>query len=131
VSGYASGQDSAVDARDGVGYQRINDKNDWAEDGSQPFVWSTADKTGFSTHADYLFGWKGDSLQKAMDGHTYVSAPMLKTQSIAEQNKCTVKDMVGENFDGCKFVLPHLDKLRMLINSFTGLDKLPGDNMVM
>jgi hypothetical protein len=37
-----------------------------------------------------------------MDGHTYVSAPMLKTQSIAEQNKCVAKDMVRENFDGCK-----------------------------
>lgn len=49
-----------------------------------------------------MFGWKGDSLQKAMDGHTYVSAPMLKTQSIAEQNKCVAKDMVRENFDGCK-----------------------------
>ncbi|KAH8903548.1 hypothetical protein BR93DRAFT_986250 [Coniochaeta sp. PMI_546] len=89
----------------------FNDKQDFAN-GNQPFFWSTADQTGFSSHADYLFGWKGDSLQKAMDGHTYVSAPMLKTQSIAEQNKCTVKDMVGENFDGW-------------------LDKLPGDNMVM
>ena len=37
-----------------------------------------------------------------MDGHTYVSAPMLKTQSIAEQNKCIVQDMVKETIDGCK-----------------------------
>jgi hypothetical protein len=37
-----------------------------------------------------------------MDAHSYVSAPMLKTQSIAQQNKCTVRDMVGENFEGCK-----------------------------
>ena len=47
------------------------------------------------------FGWKGDSLQKAMDGHTYVSAPMLKTQSIAEQNKCVAKEMVHENGLSC------------------------------
>ena len=79
---------------------KLTDKNDWHPDGH--LVWASADPTGFSNHADYLFGWKGDSLQKAMDGHTYVSAPMLKTQSIAEQNKCQVKDMVGENFDGCK-----------------------------
>ena len=37
-----------------------------------------------------------------MDAHTYVSAPMLKTQSIAEQNKCTVPDVVKEDFDSCK-----------------------------
>ena len=41
-----------------------------------------------------------------MDAHTYVSAPTLKTQSIANQNKCTVKDMVGEELDGCKTPLP-------------------------
>ncbi|KAK3356539.1 hypothetical protein B0T25DRAFT_603019 [Lasiosphaeria hispida] len=92
--------------------RQFNNKADWPEDGSQPFVWSSGDKTGFSSHADYVFGWKADSLQKAMDGHTYVSAPTLKTQSIAEQNKCTVSDMVKENIDGW-------------------LDKMPGDVMVM
>jgi hypothetical protein len=80
----------------------FNNKADWPADGSQPFVWSSGDKTGYSTHADYLFGWKDNSLQKAMDGHTYVSTPSLKTQNIAAQNKCTVKDMVGEDFDSCK-----------------------------
>jgi hypothetical protein len=78
----------------------FNNKADWPADG-QPFVWASGDTTGFSTHADYLFGWKDDSLQKAMDAHTYVSAPMLKSQSIAEQNKCTVPDMVNEVIDGC------------------------------
>jgi hypothetical protein len=80
----------------------FNNKADWPADNSQPFVWSSGDQTGYSSHADYLFGWQGDSLQKAMDGHTYVSAPMLKTQSIAGQNKCIVKDMVNENYDGCR-----------------------------
>lgn len=86
--------------------RQFNNPADWPEDGSQPFVWSSGDNTGYSHHADYVFGWKGDSLQRAMDAHTYVSAPMLKTQSIREQNKCTVPDMVGENFDGCKLPLP-------------------------
>lgn len=84
----------------------FNNKEDWPEDGSQPFYWSSGDNTGFATHADYVFGWKGNSLQQAMDGHTYVSAPMLTTQSIADQNKCTVPDMVGETIDGCKSPLP-------------------------
>ncbi|SPO03574.1 uncharacterized protein DNG_06257 [Cephalotrichum gorgonifer] len=79
---------------------------EWPEDGSQPFVWSSGDPTGFSHHADYLFGWKDDSLQKAMDAHTYVSAPMLKTQSIAEQNKCTVPTIVNEQIDGWLTELP-------------------------
>jgi hypothetical protein len=85
----------------------FNKEIDWTS-GESAFFWSTADGTGFSNHADYLFGWKGDSLQKAMDGHTYVTAPMLKTQTIAEQNKCTVKDMVGETFDGCTYTLLHV-----------------------
>lgn len=81
---------------------QFNKKEDWPADGSQPFVWSNGDSNGYGSHADYVFGWKDDSLQRAMDAHTYVLAPMLKTQSIAQQNKCTVKEMVKENFDGCK-----------------------------
>ncbi|KAI4611422.1 hypothetical protein J4E80_007643 [Alternaria sp. BMP 0032] len=86
--------------------KQFNNKADWPSDGSQPFVWSSGDATGFSTHADYLFGWKDDSLQKAMNGNNYVSAPTLKKQNIATQNKCNVKDMVGENFDGWLTALP-------------------------
>lgn len=84
----------------------FNNKADWPADGSQPFVWSSGDQTGYSTHADYVFGWKDNSLQKAMDGHTYVSAPMLKTQTIAQQNKCTVPDMVKETIDGWLTSMP-------------------------
>lgn len=84
----------------------FNNKADWPADGTQPFVWSSGDATGYSTHADYLFGWKDDSLQKAMDGKNYVTAPTLKKQNIAAQNKCTVKDMVGEKVDGWLTALP-------------------------
>ncbi|KAH9884371.1 hypothetical protein F4778DRAFT_774686 [Xylariomycetidae sp. FL2044] len=79
----------------------FNNPADWPEDG-QPFVWASGDPTGYSTHADYLFGWKDGSLQKAMDAHTYVSAPTLKTQSIALQNQCKVPDMVKEDIDSCE-----------------------------
>lgn len=89
----------------------FNNKADWPADGSQPFVWSSGDATGFANHADYVFGWKDDSLQKAMDGHTYVSAPMLKTQSISQQNKCTVQDMVREKFDGWLQKIPGVEQL--------------------
>ncbi|KAF1975690.1 hypothetical protein BU23DRAFT_597468 [Bimuria novae-zelandiae CBS 107.79] len=86
--------------------KQFNNKADWPSDGSQPFMWSSGDSTGYSSHADYLFGWKDDSLQKHLDGHTYVTAPTLKTQSIAQQNKCTVKDMVGEDYDSWLKALP-------------------------
>jgi hypothetical protein len=91
--------------------RQFNNRAEWPENGDQPFVWSSGDSKGWSNHADYLFGWKGDSLQRHLDGHTYVSAPTLTTQSISRQNACTVKDFVKENFDGW-------------------LDKLPGNNEI-
>ena len=58
--------------------------------------------TGFGSHGDYMFGWKGDSLQKAMDSPCYVNCPTLKTQSVTEMNKCAVPNTVDEDFGGCE-----------------------------
>jgi hypothetical protein len=80
----------------------FNDKSTWPADGSQPFVWSFDDRRGYGTHGDYMFGWKGDALQKAMDSTSLVSNN-LKTQSVAEANKCTIKNTVNDDLDGCKF----------------------------
>jgi len=80
--------------------RRFNDRSLWPEDGSQPFVWSFGDYTGYGTHGDYVFGWKGDSLQRAMDANCDVYCPTLKTQSISAGNQCTLKQNVAEAIDG-------------------------------
>ncbi|KAJ4287540.1 hypothetical protein N0V90_012243 [Kalmusia sp. IMI 367209] len=84
----------------------FNNKEDWPEDGSQPFVWSFGDATGYANHGDYLFGWKGDALQRAMDAPCYVQCPTLKTQDIAAMNRCTVGRKVNEDIDGWVTALP-------------------------
>ncbi|KAK3947607.1 hypothetical protein QBC32DRAFT_270471 [Pseudoneurospora amorphoporcata] len=74
----------------------FNDNSIWPEDGSQPFVWSYGDFTGYGTHGDYVFGWKGDGLQRAMDSCNGV----LKRQTIAQANQCSQKQKVAEYIDG-------------------------------
>ncbi|KAF2822494.1 hypothetical protein CC86DRAFT_357397 [Ophiobolus disseminans] len=85
---------------------KFNDKSLWPEDGSQPFVWSFGDKTGYGNHGDYVFGWKDDSLQKAMDANCNVNCPQLKTQSIAAGNKCAQSQKVKEDIDSWMTELP-------------------------
>jgi len=84
--------------------------NMWPKDGSNPFFLSYNDNKGYGTHADYLFGWKGDALQKAMDSNCMFQAcengKPLKSQNVAAMNKCAVKNAIGENLDGWLKTLP-------------------------
>ncbi|KAI8633888.1 hypothetical protein F5Y19DRAFT_471146 [Xylariaceae sp. FL1651] len=84
----------------------FNNPADWPADGSQPFVWSFGDATGYGNHGDYVFGWKGDALQKAMDSNCNINCPQLKSQSIQQGNQCSVKPTVNENIDGWLTELP-------------------------
>lgn len=78
----------------------------WPKDGSNPFYLAYNDNKGYGTHADYLFGWKDDSLQRAMDSSCMFTAcengKPLKSQGVAAMNKCAVKSATSENIDGCK-----------------------------
>ncbi len=66
-----------------------------------------------------VFGWKGDALQKAMDANCFgATCSALKTQSFTEANKCSVKDSVKENIEGCKWTLPPVDsQWRLIVDS--------------
>ncbi|KEZ39131.1 hypothetical protein SAPIO_CDS10527 [Scedosporium apiospermum] len=76
---------------------QFNDPNDWPEDGSQPFVWAMGDTTGAGIHGDYLFGWKGDALQRAMDSKCNgVNCPGMERQSVDVSNQCAKGQMAAE-----------------------------------
>jgi len=70
----------------------------WTTGKPNPFVWSF-DGNGFGTHADYLFGWKGDSLQKAMDKSEcfYDGCGSIAKQQMANANQCKVSPIVNED----------------------------------
>ncbi|KAF2473733.1 uncharacterized protein BDR25DRAFT_323468 [Lindgomyces ingoldianus] len=55
---------------------------------------------GYGQHGDYMFGWKGDALQGAMDAQCNVNCPALKSQSAVDSEKCfkpqTVKEPISD-----------------------------------
>jgi hypothetical protein len=106
----------------------FNNKAEWPANGEQPFVYSTGDHTGFGQHADYVFGWKGDALQKAMNAGCGVNCPTLKTQSMAQANKCQQKKRLTEDYDGCKFNFAKFCVVPVLTG--TGVPALPGQNPI-
>ncbi|TFK18582.1 hypothetical protein FA15DRAFT_729340 [Coprinopsis marcescibilis] len=77
----------------------FNDPSFWMD--GQPFVFSMGDPTGFGQHADYVFGWEGDSLKRAMDVCTSydgipANCPALTVQSMDRMNNCRVPNKVPE-----------------------------------
>ncbi|KAL2110448.1 hypothetical protein VUR80DRAFT_1163 [Thermomyces stellatus] len=86
----------------------FNNPDEWPEDGSQPFVLSTGDKTGYGQHGDYVFGWKGDALQRAMDDAGCFSAEcgQQRSQDISVAKQCVIEKTVLEEVDGWLTELP-------------------------
>ncbi|KAL1899232.1 hypothetical protein Sste5346_003155 [Sporothrix stenoceras] len=85
----------------------------WKEGQPQPFVWSFEGVSGYGTHADYMFGWKGDALERAMAKSEcfYDGCGALKKQAMTEANKCKVREMVNENIDGWVSTIPGMNAI--------------------
>ncbi|KAF2969929.1 hypothetical protein GQX73_g3619 [Xylaria multiplex] len=93
----------------------FNNKADWPADGSLPWYWSMGDNTGYGLHGDYLFGWQGDALQKAMDGKCSGDrcAP-LKRQTDAQAIACTKSQQSGQDIgDQWLDALPGMEGMPM------------------
>ena len=59
-----------------------------------------------SQHADYVFGWRGDSLDFAMEtGCAGADCPAMATQTMQPAGACEVPELVGENYSGCEYLL--------------------------
>ena len=67
-------------------------------------------RTGYGQHGDYLFGWEGDSLQRAMDncldifGAAETCAHELTVLTDEEMDSCKLPPLVPEVVEGeCTF----------------------------
>ncbi|TAQ86720.1 hypothetical protein B7494_g4951 [Chlorociboria aeruginascens] len=84
-------------------------KSIWPTDGSNPFLYST-NIGGASAHGDYIFGWKGQALQNAMnDGcnlNTDCPSAGITAQAPAQYNACTKSQQAPEEVDGWLSAIP-------------------------
>lgn len=78
--------------------------SEWKSGDANPFYLSYGDNTGLGQHADYVFGWQDDELQKGMDATNCMGAKCkdLKNQVIDNAKKCNVKRVVQDDLDTCK-----------------------------
>lgn len=47
-----------------------------------------------------MFGWQGDSLQRAMNARCNVNCPTLRTQTVQQANRCTLPSFLNEQING-------------------------------
>jgi len=85
------------------------DKSQWPTDGSSPFVYSM-NLGGAAAHGDYVFGWKDNTLQLAMDNNCNLNNDCPKAgihkQTTAQYNACTKQQQAPETVDGWIKALP-------------------------
>ncbi|KAK4245191.1 hypothetical protein C7999DRAFT_16607 [Corynascus novoguineensis] len=86
----------------------FTDRSQWPESGPA-FVYSM-NLGGSAAHGDYLFGWEGDTLQRAMDNRCNLNNPCpaagLTAQTPEQYNACTVQQQAPEPVDGWLAAMP-------------------------
>ncbi|KAF2476613.1 uncharacterized protein BDR25DRAFT_252744 [Lindgomyces ingoldianus] len=91
----------------------FSDKSMWPTDGSNPFVYSM-NLGGAAAHGDYVFGWKDNSLQLAMDNNCNLNKDCpkagLHAQTDAQYSACNKKQQAVEDVEGWLKELPMGDK---------------------
>ncbi|EGR52811.1 COOH terminal WSC domain-containing protein [Trichoderma reesei QM6a] len=85
-------------------------KGRWTENqGTQPFVFSTGDVTGYSGHADFMAGWDEDLLQHIIDTCDAGDAGMDQCPGLfygLNSGDCTIEPLVDEQVTGTLTKLP-------------------------
>ncbi|KAI0474954.1 hypothetical protein GGR56DRAFT_675132 [Xylariaceae sp. FL0804] len=86
----------------------VNDP-DYPTDGSNPYIYSMG-IGGSAAHGDYMFGWEGDTLQKAMDNGCNLNADCaaagIHAQTPDAYGNCTIPQQAPEQVDGWLDALP-------------------------
>lgn len=87
----------------------FNDR--WTQgQGSQPFVLSTGDVAGYSSHADFMSAWDEDTLQKIIDNcdaqHAGLHTCADATENNDNQCECENEGLVDEVVNGILDALP-------------------------
>jgi hypothetical protein len=86
---------------------KFADKSLWPTDGSDPLIYSM-NIGGSAAHADDVFGWENDSLQKAMDNNCNLNTACpkagLMVQHPAQYSSYKKPQQAPEDVDGCKFL---------------------------
>ncbi|OTA01324.1 hypothetical protein A9Z42_0016400 [Trichoderma parareesei] len=85
-------------------------KGRWTENqGTQPFVFSTGDVTGYSGHADFMAGWDEDLLQHIIDTCDAGDSGMDQCPGLfygLNSGDCTIEPLVDEQVTGTLTKLP-------------------------
>jgi hypothetical protein len=88
--------------------------NEWSG-GKQPFVWSMGDPTGYGLHGDYMMGWTGDSLDRAMaqcNDANGGACNAITTRSTQDMNDCAIPPLVNEPIDQWLTKLPGCNEVQ-------------------
>jgi hypothetical protein len=85
------------------------DSPDFPTDGTNPYIYSM-NVGGSAAHGDYVFGWEGDTLQKAMDNSCNLNTDCpragITAQPESAYSACTMKQQAPEDVDGWLAALP-------------------------